>query len=99
MTDWLKFDQTAQEEHRVVTKGISPDKNIWAPAKIIQCPTEEGRSYSLKTIHGGIYTRNRRFIKPDLTAREETVKQAEMPPRKTRPTRAAKKPDRLIESK
>ena len=78
---------------------LDPDKNMWTPAEIVQCPTGEGRSYSLKTIHGGIYTRNRRFIKPDLTAREGTARQAEMPPRKTRPTRATKKPDRLIESK
>ena len=30
-------------------------------------PTQVSRSYSLKTIHGGVYTRNRRFIKPDST--------------------------------
>ena len=46
---------------------LDPDKNIWTPAEIIQCPANEGRSYSLKTIYGGVYTMNRRFIKLDLT--------------------------------
>ena len=87
------------QPYQKVVVQLDPDKNIWTPAEITQCPTEEGRSYSLKTIHGGIYTRNRRFIKPDLTAREGTAKQTEMPPRKTRPTKATKKPDRVIESK
>ena len=85
-----------RQPYQNVVVQLDPDKNIWTPAKTIQCPTEEGRSYSLKTIHGGIYTRNRRFIKPSLTAKEDTAKQAERPPRKTRPTRATKKPDRLI---
>ena len=77
---------------------LDPDKNIWTPAEIIQCPTEESRLYNLKTIHGGVYTRNRRFIKPDLTAGEGTTRQAEVP-KMTRPTRTIRKPDRLIESK
>ena len=69
------------------------------PADIIQCPTEEGRSYSLKTIHGGVYARNRRFIKPDNS---EAVTAMLNPPadhRDARPRKAIKKPDRLIESK
>ena len=87
-----------QPYHKVVVQ-LDPDKNIWTPAKIIQCPTEEGRSYSLKTIHGGIYTRNRRFIKPDLTATEAPVPRPSTKPVVTRPTRIIKKPDRLFESK
>ena len=83
--------------YQKVVVQLDPDKNIWAPAKIIQCPTEESRLYSLKTIHGGVYTRNRRFIKPDLTAGEGTTRQADMP-KMTRPTRTIRKPDRLIES-
>ena len=75
------------QPYQKVVVQLDPDKNTGTPAERIQCPTEEGRSYSLKTIHGGIYTRDRRFIKSDLTAREGTVKQAEMPPRKTRPTK------------
>ena len=71
---------------------LDPGKNIWTPAEIVQCPTEEGRSY------GGIYTRNRRFIKPDLTATEAPVP-VPTEPVATRPTRIIKKPDRLIESK
>ena len=58
-----------KQSQRVVVQ-LDPDKNIWTPAEIVQCPTPAGRSYSLKIIHGGIYTRNRRFIKPDLTAAE-----------------------------
>ena len=27
---------------------LDPDKNIWTPAEIIQYPTNEGRSYSLR---------------------------------------------------
>ena len=51
-----------KQSQKVVVQ-LDPDKNLWTPAEIIQCPTNEGRSYSLKTIHGGVYTRNRRFIK------------------------------------
>ena len=58
------------EQYQKVVVQLDPSKNIWTPAKIIKCPTPAGRSYSLKTIHGGIYTRNRRFIKQDLTAAE-----------------------------
>ena len=84
--------------YQKVVVQLYPDKNIWTPAEIIQCPTEESRLYSLKTIHGGVYTRNRRFIKPELTAGEGTTRQAEVP-KMTRPTRTIRKPDRLIESK
>ena len=55
-----------QQSQKVVIQ-LDPDKNIWTPAEIIQCPTNKGRSYSLRTIHSGVYTRNRRFIKPDST--------------------------------
>ena len=65
-----------EQSQKVVVK-LDPDKNIWTPAEIIQCPTNEGRSYSLKTIHGGICTRNRRFIKPDLTEAESPELKAE----------------------
>ena len=55
-----------QQSQKVVVQ-LDPNKNIWTLAQIIQCPINEGRSYSLRTIHGGVYTRNRRFIKLDLT--------------------------------
>ena len=55
-----------QQSQKVVIQ-VHPARNIWTPAEIIQCPTNVGRSYRLKTIHGGVYTRNRRFIKPDQT--------------------------------
>ena len=66
------------QPYQKVVVQLDPDKNIWTPAKIIQCPTEESRLYSLKTIHGGVYTRNRRFLKLDLTAGEGTTRQAEV---------------------
>ena len=58
------------EQSQKVVVQLDPNKNIWTPAEIIQCPANEGRSYSLKTIHSGVYTRNRRLIKLDLTAAE-----------------------------
>ena len=86
------------QSQKVVVQ-LDPDKNIWTQAEIIQCPTYDGRSYSLKTIHGGVYTRNRRFIKPDLTAAEAPVLKQISEPKVTRPTRTIRKPDRLIKSK
>ena len=87
-----------KQSQKVVVQ-LDSDKNIWTPAKIIQCPTCSGRSYSLKTIHGGVYTRNRRFIKPDLTAAEALVPKPISEPNVTRPKRTIRKPDWLIESK
>ena len=78
---------------------FDPDKNIWMPAEVIQCPTIEGRSYSLRTIHGGVYKRNRRFIKLDLTAAELAQLKPINEPKVTRPIRTITKPDRLIKSK
>ena len=54
------------EQSQKVVVQLDPDKNIWTPAEIIQYPTNKGRSYSLKTIYGGVYTRNRRFLKTGL---------------------------------
>ena len=82
-----------------VVVQLDPDKNIWTLAEIIQCLTYDGRSYSLKTIHSGVYTRNRRFIKLDLTAAEASVPKPISEPNVTRPTRTIRKPDRLIKSK
>ena len=86
------------QSQRVVVQ-LDPDKNMWTSPEIIQCPTNEGRSYSLRTIHGGVYTRNRKFIKPDLTEAVLPEPRPENEPRMVRPTRIIKKPDRLIESK
>ena len=47
------------EQSQKVVVQLDPDKNVWTPVQILQCPVGEGRLYSLKTIHGGIYTRNR----------------------------------------
>ena len=89
-----------KQSQKVVVQ-LDPGKNVWNPAQIVQCPVREGRSYSLRTVHGGVYTRNRRFIKPDLTEAappepEPEPRQRPLPPR---PTRTIKRPDRLIESK
>ena len=87
-----------QESYRQIMVQLNPDKNIWTPTEIIQCQTNEGRSYSLRTIHGGVYTRNRRFIKPDLT--EAVLPKPRPEPetelRMARPARTIRKPDRLI---
>ena len=44
-----------QQSQKIVVQ-LDPDKNIWTPAETIQCSTNGGRSYSLKTIHDGVYT-------------------------------------------
>ena len=87
------------EQSQKVVVQLDPNKNIWTPAEIIQCPTPDGRSYSLRTTYSRIYTRNRRFIKLDLTATETPIPRWSTDPVPTRPTRTTKKPDRLIESK
>ena len=87
------------EQSQKVVVQLDPNKNIWTPAEIIQCPTPDSRSYSLRTIYSRIYTRNRRFIKPGLTVTETPIPRWSTDPVPTRPTRTTKKPDRLIESK
>ena len=85
------------QSQKVVVQ-LDPDKNIWTLAEIIQCPTYDGKSYSLKTIHGEVHTKNRRFIKLDLTVAEAPVQKPISEPNISRPTRTIQKPDRLIES-
>ena len=89
------------EQSQKVVVQLDPSKNVWTQAQIVQCQVGEGRSYSLKTIHGGVYTRNRRFIKPDLTEAIPPKPKPEPRPRPLppRPTRTIKRPHRLIESK
>ena len=87
-----------QQSQKVVVQ-LDLDKNIWTPAEIIQCPTNEERSHSLKTIHGGVYTKNRRFIKPVLTEAVLPEPRPDNEPRMARPTWTIRKPDRLIKSK
>ena len=91
-----------KQSQKIVVQ-LDPSKNVWTPAQIVQFPVREGRSYSLKTIHGGVYTRNRRFIKPDLTEAVPPKPEPEPEPRprplSPRPTRTIKRQDRLIESK
>ena len=89
-----------KQSQKVVVQ-LDPGKNVWTPAQIVQCPVREGRSYNLKTVHRGVYTRNRRFIKPDRTEAALPKPEPEPRPRPLppRPTRTIKRPDRLIESK
>ena len=87
-----------QQSQKVVVQ-LDLNKNIWTPAEITQYPTNEDRPYSLRTIHGGVYTRNRRFIKPDLTEAVLPEPRPETELKLVRPARTIKKPDRLIESK
>ena len=35
------------EQSQKVVVQLNPGKSIWTPAEIIQCPTQDGRSYSL----------------------------------------------------
>ena len=74
------------QQYQKVMVQLDPDKNMWTPAEIVQCPTGEGRSYNLRTIHGGVYTRNRRFIKLDLTVTEALIPKLSAKPAATRPT-------------
>ena len=87
-----------KQSQKVVVQ-LDPGKNVWTPTQIVQCPVGEGRSYSLKTVHGGVYTRNRRFIKPDLTEAVPSEPEPRLKPLPPRPTRTIKRPDRLNESK
>ena len=87
------------EQPQKVVVQLDQNKNTWTLAEIIQYPTPASRSYSLKTINGQDYTRNRRFIKPDLTVAVAPVPKPISEPNVTRPTRTIQKPDRLIESK
>ena len=91
------------EQSQKVVVQLDLDKNVWTPAQTVQCPVGEGRSYSLKTVHGGVYTRNRRFIKLDLTEAVPPEPEPESEPRlrplPPRPTRMIKRPDKLIKSK
>ena len=54
-----------QQSQKVVVQ-LGPYKNIWTPAEIIQCPINKGRSCSLRTIYGRVYTRNRIIHKTRL---------------------------------
>ena len=76
---------------------LDPNKNYWTPAVVLQTSGVSSRSYLVKTMHGGEYIRNRRFIKPRHTETVTTVPNQQVPPT-TRPTRVTKKPNRLIES-
>ena len=87
------------KQSQKVMVQLDPGKNVWTPAQIVQCPVGEGRSYSLKTIHRRLYTRNRRFIKPDLTEVVPPEPEPRPRPLPPRPTRTIKRPDRLIKSK
>ena len=39
-----------KQSQKVVVQ-LDPDKNIWKPAEIIQCPANEGRSYTVSRLY------------------------------------------------
>ena len=80
-----------------------PRAKNWARATIVDVISN--RTYKVQTIRGGIYWRNRRFIKPrhsdsrqSLRTGPDPVKNMQYSGLNLRPRRSIKKPERLIES-
>ena len=74
----------------------------WTPGHIIE--RLSSRTYKVKTYNGGIYIRNRKFIKPQYTdskqslqTREATTDSTEQIAHSHRPRCITRKPQRLIE--
>ena len=59
----------------------------------------ERADHIVSRLHEGIYTRNRRFIKPDLTEAAPPEPEPRLRPLLPKPSRTIKRPDRLIKSK
>ena len=77
---------------------LDPRKTLWSPGAILSCPTQERNSYVVKTLQGGIYTRNRRFIKPTSCQPGRPPDNPELHNSRQRSQRATRKPNRLIET-
>ena len=80
-----------------------PRARNWARATIIDITSN--RTYKVQTTRGGIYWRNRRFIKPRCPDSRQSLKTVPDPVKDTqhsgpnlRPRRSIRKPERLIES-
>ena len=76
---------------------LVPNVRRWIPATVVEIPS--ARSYKVKTIKGGIYIRNRKFIRTKHTDSRQSLKTT---PKETthtyRPKRIMRRPQRLIES-
>ena len=81
---------------------LTPNIRNWTPGLIIR--RINPRTYRVRTLNGGIYIRNRKFIRPRYTDSKqslETIKgntePAEHTPQYLRPKQITKRPQRLIE--
>ena len=82
---------------------LIPRAKNWARATIVDIISN--RTYKVQTLKGGIYWRNRRFIKPRHSDLRHSLKTTPGPVRdiqhnrpNLRPRRLIRKPERLIES-
>ena len=82
---------------------LVPKAKNWARATIVNIISN--RTYKVQTIRGGIYWRNRRFIKPRCSDLRQSLKTVPGPVKDVqhngpnfRPRRSIRKPERLIES-
>ena len=82
---------------------LVPNVRRWTPMTIVE--TLSARSYRLKSPRGGIYVRNRKFIRIKHTDSRQSLKTTQkdtVPDENTthtnRPKRIMRKPQRLIES-
>ena len=82
---------------------LVPRTKNWARATTVDIISN--RTYKVQTLKGGIYWRNRRFIKPRCSDLRHSLKTVPGPVRDVqhngpnlRPRRSIRKPDRLIES-
>ena len=80
-----------------------PGAKNWARATIVDVVSN--RMYKVQTMRGGIYWRNRRFIKPRCSDSRQSLKTVPEPVKdmqhnglNLRPRRSIRKPERLIES-
>ena len=91
---------------RPVYVQLVPKTRNWIPGHIIKRLSQ--RTYKIKTYNGGIYVRNRKFIKPQYVDSRQSLQtnnkiaidsreQLEQPEPHQRPRRTTKRPQRLIE--
>ena len=86
---------------RPVYVQLVPKTRNWIPGHIIR--KVGPRTYRMKTYNGGVYIRNRKFIKPrytDLRHSPQTREEATLmkqTPHNHRPKQITRRPQRLIE--
>ena len=96
-------DLPSLETGNVVHVQLVPNVRKWVPRTIIEVIS--ARSYKVKTHIGGVYVRNRKFIKIRHTDSRQSLKttQRDIRPNENnthigRPKRITRRPKRLIES-